>query len=100
VEKNEKRFPISHVFGFVLSLLLTFAAAWIALKTGLSPAVIMWIIGTLAVIQAGLQLFMFMHVSEGGDKKTQLINIAYGVFCALVVVIGSIWVMGFGNHIH
>jgi cytochrome aa3-600 menaquinol oxidase subunit 4 len=100
VEKNSKSFPISHVFGFVLSLVLTFAAAWVALKTGLSYTVIMWVIGSLAVIQAGLQLFMFMHVSEGEDKKTQIINIAYGVFCALVVVIGSIWVMGFGNHMH
>jgi cytochrome aa3-600 menaquinol oxidase subunit 4 len=100
MEKETKRFPISHVFGFVLSLVLTFAAAWVALKTGLTFNVIMWVIGTLAIIQAGLQLFMFMHVNEGEDKKTQIINIAYGVFCALVIVVGSIWTMGFGNHIH
>ncbi|MBM6616553.1 cytochrome aa3 quinol oxidase subunit IV [Bacillus suaedaesalsae] len=100
MEKREKGFPISHVFGFILSLVLTFVAAWIALKTNISPTIVMWVIGTLAIIQAGLQLFMFMHVTEGEDKKTQLINIFYGVFCALVIVIGTIWVMGFGNHMH
>lgn len=98
--KNEKGFPISHVFGFILSLVLTFVAAGVVLKMNLSSNITMWIIGSLAIIQAGLQLFMFMHVSEGEDKKTQIINIAYGVFCALVIVIGTIWVMGFGNHIH
>jgi cytochrome aa3-600 menaquinol oxidase subunit 4 len=100
MEKEAKRFPISHVFGFVLSLVLTFIAAGVALKTSLSFTVIMWIIGSLAIIQAGLQLFMFMHVNEGEDNKTQIINIAYGIFCAIVIVIGSIWVMGFGNHVH
>ncbi len=96
----EKSFPISHVFGFIASLVLTFAAAWVALRTSLSVNLIMWIIGSLAVIQAGLQLFMFMHVNEGEDKKAQLINIAYGVFCALVIVIGSIWVLTSGHAAH
>lgn len=96
----EKQFPISHVFGFISSLVLTFIAAWIALKASLSFNKIMWIIGSLAVIQAGLQLFMFMHVNEGEDKKSQLINIAYGIFCALVIVIGSIWVLTAGHAAH
>ncbi|MFZ3589667.1 cytochrome aa3 quinol oxidase subunit IV [Bacillus sp. DJP31] len=96
----EKRFPISHVFGFITSMVLTLVAAWIALKTSLSFTVIMWIIGSLAVIQAGLQLFMFMHVNEGEDKKTQIINIGYGVFCAVVIVVGSVWVLNSGHAGH
>jgi cytochrome aa3-600 menaquinol oxidase subunit 4 len=100
MDKNKKTFPISHVFGFISSLLLTFAAAGIALKTSLSFSAIMWIIGSLAVVQASLQLFMFMHVSEGEDGKAQLYNIIYGVFVALVIVVGSIWVMSIGMHNH
>jgi cytochrome aa3-600 menaquinol oxidase subunit 4 len=100
MEKNMKGFPLSHVFGFVLSLVLTFVAAWVALKTNLSFKIVMWIIGSLAVIQAGLQLFMFMHVNEGEDNKTQLINILYGVFCAIVIVLGTIWVMTAGHAAH
>lgn len=56
----------------------------------------MWIIGTLAVVQAGLQLFMFMHLKEGEDGVSQTINVAVGVFLAAVTVGGSIWVMSFG----
>lgn len=94
-----KKFPLSHVIGFLLSLLLTFGAAIVALKTELSASVILWIIGGLAVIQAGLQLFMFMHVSEG-EKTTQIINIVYGVFVAVVIIAGSIWVLSSGHAAH
>ncbi len=95
-----KGFPIGHVIGFLMSLLLTFAAAIVALKTSLPTNTILFIIGGLAVIQAGLQLFMFMHVSEGEDKKAQIINIAYGVFVAVVIVAGSIWVLTSGHAGH
>jgi cytochrome aa3-600 menaquinol oxidase subunit IV len=97
MEKHSKGFPMSQVFGFVLSLVLTFAALFIAIKTSLSFNVIMWIIGTLAVIQASLQLFMFMHLRDGEDSKAQTINVLYGVFIAVVTVAGSIWVMSFGG---
>ncbi|ALS20560.1 MULTISPECIES: cytochrome aa3 quinol oxidase subunit IV [Paenibacillus] len=100
MDNKAKGFPLGHVFGFILSLVLTFAAAGVALKTSLPFHTIMWIIGTLAVIQAGLQLFMFMHVNEGEDRKSQLINIFYGIFMAIIIVLGTIWVMSFGDHIH
>lgn len=96
-----KRYPIGHVIGFAMSIALTFAAMWIALYTELSFQTIMWVIGGLAIVQAAMQLFMFMHVNEGEDRKAQIINIAYGVFCAVVIVAGSIWVMSFGGgHVH
>lgn len=95
-----KGFPFAHVFGFLLSLVLTVVAAGVALKTSLSFQVVMWIIGGLAIVQAGLQLFMFMHVSEGEDKKTQIINIVYGIIVALIIVLGTIWVMSAGHASH
>jgi len=100
-QKNmERRFPIGHVLGFLLSLVLTFGAAWVALETDISVGTTLWVIGTLAIVQAALQLFMFMHVTEGNDKSTQIINIVYGVFVAVVIVAGTIWVMSFGLHSH
>ncbi|MCM2533094.1 cytochrome aa3 quinol oxidase subunit IV [Neobacillus pocheonensis] len=97
MEKHAHGTPKTQVFGFVLSLVLTFAALFVALKTSLSFNVIMWIIGILAIIQAALQLFMFMHLRDGEDSKAQTINVLYGVFIAVVTVAGSIWVMSFGN---
>lgn len=99
MEKSSNRFPISHVIGFIFSLVLTFAAALIALKTDLSFNAIMWIIGSLAFLQAGIQLFMFMHLREGEDGRANMVNMAYAVFMAIVIVAGSIWVMSSG-HMH
>lgn len=100
MEKNKKGFPLSHIIGFIFSLVLTFGAAAIALKTDLSPSIIMWIIGTLAFLQAGIQLFMFMHLREGEDGSANVVNMAYAVFMAVVIVAGSIWVMSSGHMKH
>ncbi|BDG49189.1 cytochrome aa3 quinol oxidase subunit IV [Parageobacillus sp. KH3-4] len=92
---HHETFPWKHVVGFILSLLLTFAALWVALSSGLSTAAVIGIIVILAVIQASLQLFMFMHMTESDSGKIQTINMAYSFFIAIVVVAGSIWTMSF-----
>jgi cytochrome aa3-600 menaquinol oxidase subunit IV len=97
MDNHSKGFPISHVVGFFMSLVLTFGAAWIALQSSLSMKAVMWIIGTLAIAQAGIQLYMFMHMNEGDDKVTNNINILYSAFIAVVIVAGSIWVMTSGH---
>ncbi|WP_174734985.1 cytochrome aa3 quinol oxidase subunit IV [Mesobacillus harenae] len=100
MQNKAKVFPVSHIVGFVLSLVMTFAAAWVALKTFYSFNTIMMIIGTLAVLQAALQLTMFMHMNEGEDGRTQTINVVYGIFVAIVIVAGTVWVMSIGMHTH
>ncbi|MCT2345192.1 MULTISPECIES: cytochrome aa3 quinol oxidase subunit IV [Niallia] len=96
--KHNSSFPTGHVAGFIVSILLTFATVGAVRYTDLPFVTIMWIIGSLAVIQALLQLFMFMHLTEG-EGKMQLINIFYAFFCAIVVAAGTIWVMTSG-HVH
>jgi len=100
MEQNKKAFPFSHIIGFIFSLVLTFGAALIALKTDLSANAIMWIIGTLAFLQAGIQLFMFMHLREGEDGISNIVNIVYAVFMAIIIVAGSVWVMSSGHMQH
>jgi cytochrome aa3-600 menaquinol oxidase subunit IV len=97
MENSTNRFPIGHVVGFLLSLLFTLSAAWVALKTSLPVKTIIIVIGSFAFIQAGLQLYMFMHMNEGEDGKTQTINVLYGFFIAIVTVFGSIWVLSAGH---
>ncbi|MCQ6279189.1 cytochrome aa3 quinol oxidase subunit IV [Bacillus sp. EB600] len=96
MDNHTKGFPVTQIYGFILSLVLTFAALFIALKTSLSANMIIWIIGTLAFVQAGLQLFMFMHLKDGEENGPKMVNIIYAIFLALVIVFGSIWVMSFG----
>ena len=100
MEHTNKSFPLSHIIGFIFSLVLTFGAALIALKSDLSSSAIMWIIGSLAFLQAGIQLFMFMHLREGEDGTANVVNMIYAVFMAIVIVAGSVWVMSSGHMKH
>jgi cytochrome aa3-600 menaquinol oxidase subunit IV len=43
---------------------------------------------------------MFMHVTEGEDGKANIINMAYSAFMAIVIVVGSIWVLTSGHAAH
>jgi cytochrome aa3-600 menaquinol oxidase subunit 4 len=95
MDNHTKGFPVTQIYGFILSLVLTFAALFIALKTSMSYKTIIWIIGTLAFVQAGMQLFMFMHLRDGQEDGAKMVNIYYAIFLALVTVFGSLWVMSF-----
>jgi cytochrome aa3-600 menaquinol oxidase subunit IV len=97
MKKHDTGFPYRHVAGYLLSLVMTLLALIVALKTDFSGSTKMYIAGTLAFFQAGLQLTMFMHVNEGAEGKINLINMAYSIFLAAVIVIGSIWVLTSGH---
>lgn len=93
MEHNHKKYPIGHIVGLILSLVMTFLAIGVALMSPLSKTVIMTIIGSLAFLQAGMQLFMFMHVNESENNKVQVGNMIYSLIIALTIIVGSIWVM-------
>ena len=63
-------FPWSHVFGFILSLALTFLALYVALYTNLPLSTILTTIIIMAVAQALLQLIMFMHLKRRRRKSS------------------------------
>jgi cytochrome aa3-600 menaquinol oxidase subunit IV len=46
----------------------------------------------LAFLQAAIQLFMFMHVTEG-EGRWQVGKMLSAGFIAIVIVAGSVWVM-------
>ncbi|MFD1359817.1 cytochrome aa3 quinol oxidase subunit IV [Fictibacillus halophilus] len=98
-------FPWKHLIGFVLSIVLTLFALWIALETDLSLTWILIIIFGFAFLQAALQLLMFMHVTENSTStkltgRVQVGNILFAAFVAIVIVIGSVWVMTAGHAKH
>ena len=53
----------------------------------------MVILFVTALLQASLQLFLFMHISESEDKRELYINIAYAAFVGIVTIVGSLLVM-------
>ncbi|SDX12813.1 cytochrome o ubiquinol oxidase operon protein cyoD [Marininema mesophilum] len=81
-----------HVIGFALSLVLTFVALFLVINTPLSAGLKLTAIIILAIFQMLVQLVYFMHVTEG-SKVYQIISISYGLFVAVCIVAGSIWLM-------
>ncbi|MFD2706012.1 cytochrome aa3 quinol oxidase subunit IV [Salibacterium lacus] len=98
--ENEK-FPKKHIVGFLGSLVLTLAAAWAALGSDLPTHWIIISIMVMAVIQAFIQLFMFMHLTETESGGLQVGNMLHAFFIAAVIIAGSVWTMSFGfSHNH
>lgn len=88
-------FPRNQVMGFVFSLILTVVALAVYFFD-MSFAVGMTILLVTAFVQAGLQLVVFMHAGETEDKGAIYTNIYYGVFIALVTVLGTLLCMIWG----
>jgi len=89
-------FPIRHVIGYLASLLLS-ATALVVIYGDLSPTANMAVLLITALIQASLQLFVFMHIGENTDTKKELyINIAYALFVGLVTIFGTLYIFVWG----
>lgn len=87
-------FPIKHVVGYVSSLVLS-ALALVVLMD-FPQAVKMGILVVTAILQASLQLVLFMHIGESDNRKALYINIAYALFVALVTIFGSLFIFVWG----
>lgn len=96
-KKHTGKIPVKHIIGFALSLILTVSAAWVALGSDLPVG---WIIaGTLAmaVIQAAIQLFLFMHLTETEGVGHAPWNMMFhGAIMVGIVVAGSLFTMVWG----
>lgn len=101
MEKKHNKYPINHIVGFALSITLTIIAAWTALSSDLPTMWIIIAIMALAVIQAAIQLFMFMHITESGATNAPWNMMFHAFVIASIVVAGSLFVMSFGfTHDH
>lgn len=94
-------FPWKHVIGYAFSIILTALALWAAFYSGFSTKMILIAISIFAFLQATVQLFMFMHVTETEDGPVQTGNMIHAFIAFLIIIVGSIWVMSFGmDHLH
>jgi len=88
-------FPTRHVVGFLSSLVLT-AAALSVVAFDLSFTAQMAILLVTALLQASLQLFLFMHIGENKSKTTLYVNIGYALFVGLVTIFGTLFIFVWG----
>ncbi|HXV01523.1 MAG TPA: cytochrome o ubiquinol oxidase subunit IV [Caulobacteraceae bacterium] len=99
-EESAGRWVRNANLGLGFSIVLTIAAFWIA-----QPH-LTWIWGpsvpdaliVLAIAQMGVHLVFFLHVTTGPDNTNNVLALAFGVLVVLLIVAGSIWIMGHLNH--
>ncbi len=90
-----------YITGFISSVILTLAAFFVVLRPGLfhvSSGGVVVIILALAVIQALVQLFFFLHLGEEKGPRWNLVVLLSTFALILILVVGSIWIMGNLNY--
>ncbi|MBT2760206.1 cytochrome aa3 quinol oxidase subunit IV [Paenibacillus sp. ISL-20] len=87
-------FPIKHVAGYISSLVLSAVALVVLLDMPAASKLAVLLV--TAILQAAVQLMLFMHVGESDDKKSVYINIAYALFVGLVTIFGTLFIFVWG----
>lgn len=97
-EESAGHWVLNANLGLLFSVILTAAAFWTALYHPVwGPAVPVALI-VLAIAQMGVHLVFFLHVTTGPDNTNNVLALAFGVLVVLLIVAGSIWIMGHLSH--
>lgn len=88
-----------YIIGYILSLVLTVAAFVLALThaMGIVPLTITLLV--LATLQIFVQLFFFMHVTEGEGPSYHVMALVLGAIFTFTIIGGSIWIMTFNSQV-
>ncbi len=92
---EEEVFPWKQILGYMASLILTALAFGAVVKHILPAPFLIGFILFLAVLQASLQLGVFMHLREGRGSTWQIVTMSLAIFMGVGLVICSIWIMTF-----
>ncbi len=88
----------SYVTVFILSLLLTLAAYFLATEKILSGWMLSGTIALLGLIQAWIQLLIFLNVGREPKPDWNLIVFLFAVMVTLILVFLSLWIMNYLNY--
>ncbi len=92
--ENSTKSPLkSYVLGFVLSIVLTLAAYFFVVLKTFSPGILLSVIMGLGVIQAVIQLVLFLHLGKEGKPHWNTLTFLFMLSVLLIVVLGSLWIM-------
>ena len=81
-----------YTIGFVLSLLLTFAA-YLYVVLGANGAWLLPLLGVLALTQMVVQLIFFLHLGDEVGPRYKLWSFVFMLIILATVVGGSLWIM-------
>ena len=96
VAKTETVSPsgvLIYTIGLALAVILTATSFWVA-NTSLiwAPGVSLGL-AVLAVVQMGVHLVFFLHITTAPDSTNNVLALAFGVLIVFLVIAGSLWIM-------
>jgi cytochrome o ubiquinol oxidase operon protein cyoD len=87
-----------YLLGFIISLLLTFAAYLVVSKSLFSGWVLYSTISFLALVQAWVQLSIFLNLGKEGKPHWNVITFLFMAAVTVIVVFLSLWIMNELNY--
>jgi cytochrome o ubiquinol oxidase operon protein cyoD len=88
----------TYVAGFVSAVVLTLAAFAVTARHVLAGNKLIALLLGLALVQFVLQLLFFLHVGHEARPRWKRLVLVLMIIFALIVILGSIWVMYSLNH--
>ena len=83
-----------YLIGLVLATALTVVSFVVARTTLVWPPSIPIALTVLAIAQMGVHLVFFLHLTSGPDNLNNVLALAFGLLIVMLVVFGSLWIMG------
>ena len=84
----------SYLLGFVFSVVLSAAAFVVMLGESFGRETTMVLLGCLGMLQLFVQLRYFLHIDGRRESQEDLYLILFSVLVLLMMVIGTVWVLG------
>ncbi|MES2272851.1 MAG: cytochrome o ubiquinol oxidase subunit IV [Chlamydiota bacterium] len=88
----------SYVLGFSLSILLTLTAYFLVVAHFLTGLILDLATAGLALIQALVQLVLFLNLIREPKPRWNLIIFLFMTMIVLIIVFGSLWIMNNLNY--
>ena len=87
-----------YILGGACALMLTSAAFLLVLLDTPNTSLISAGLLGLAVMQAAVQLYFFLHLSEEEAPRWKNISLLFTISTVLIIVCGSLWIMTHLNY--
>ncbi|MCL6517214.1 cytochrome C oxidase subunit IV family protein [Alicyclobacillus sp.] len=92
---HEHHGPGLYIVGYIASLVLTAIAFWLALGHHMAGGPLALTLLILGALQIVVQLFFFMHVTEGDGPPFHSMALVLGLIFTFAIALMSIWIMSF-----
>lgn len=91
--KESRAFWRAYAVGFLLSLLCTAMAFYLATSGTLSYGQTALFLCALAFAQLIIQLVCFLHLGGHGESRGRLLVFGFAVLIAAITIAGSLWII-------